>query len=104
MRFGPTDSECAFIFQHVVGPLEKLGARVWCFGSRARGDHRSSSDLDLLVESSEDLRAKLFEISDALVESNFPYKVDLVQEKNLAKSYRAQVERERVPFDYGVLI
>jgi predicted nucleotidyltransferase len=103
MRFGLTDSESAFIFQRVVEPLEKLGARVWCFGSRARGDHRPSSDLDFLVESSEDLRGKLFEISDALVESNFPYKVDLVQEKNLAKSYRAQIERERVPFASGSL-
>ena len=98
MRFGLSDSQCAFIIEHVVEPLERLGARVWCFGSRARGDYRPSSDLDLLVESSEDLRAKLFEISEGLVESNFPYKVDLVEEKNLAKSYRAQVERERVLF------
>jgi len=104
MRFGLTDSEYAFIIQRVVEPLEKLGARVWCFGSRARGDHRPTSDLDLLVDASQDLRGKLFEISEYLIESDFPYKVDLVEEKNLAKSYRAQIERERVPFVADTLL
>jgi predicted nucleotidyltransferase len=96
MIFGLTEDEYALIERLVVEPLGQLGVRVWCFGSRARGDHRPASDLDLLVEAHDDVKGKLFEISEDLIESDFPYKVDLVDQKSLAKSYGAQIERERV--------
>ena len=74
--------------------MQNSGATLFLFGSRARGDHQKFSDLDILVVSKEDPSQLMREISERLEESNFPYKVELVWDQNLAESYRASVERD----------
>jgi predicted nucleotidyltransferase len=96
MRFGLSDTEYEFINQTVLLPLTARGATLWCFGSRARGTHQRFSDLDLMVESPLDLHGLVSEISEQLVESDFPYKVDLVELRRFAKSYLENFYRERV--------
>jgi predicted nucleotidyltransferase len=96
MRFGLSDSEYAFISKTVVVPLADRGASVWCFGSRARGTHARFSDLDLMVDCPDNLEGFISEISEQLIESDFPYKVDLVELRRFAKSYLEGFFRERV--------
>ena len=36
-------------------PLKSKGALIYLFGSRAKGDYRKFSDIDLLVDSTVDL-------------------------------------------------
>jgi predicted nucleotidyltransferase len=72
MKFGLTEWEFQFIQDNDVKPLHERGAIVWCFGSRARGCHQKFSDLDLLVESVDNLAPLLAELRDFLEESNFP--------------------------------
>ncbi|TVQ79672.1 MAG: nucleotidyltransferase domain-containing protein [Bradymonadales bacterium] len=99
MKFGLTDKELKQLQNKVIQPLRDRGARVWVFGSRARGDHKKFSDLDILFEVPIDRELEpgfLFEIKSEMEDSNFPYKVDLVDSKSLAESYRAGVEAERV--------
>jgi len=55
--------------------------KVYLFGSRARGDFRRYSDIDLAVESNEDIRDKIIELKEILEESNLIYKVDIVDLK-----------------------
>lgn len=92
-----TSGELAFLERTVVEPLAEAGYRVSCFGSRARGEGAPYSDVDLLVEGPGRPRALLSVINERLVESNFPYKVDLVLEADLADSFRSNVLAERVP-------
>lgn len=101
MKFGLNEDQYRFILQQVVQPLEKQGARVWCFGSRARGDHNPFSDLDLLVESEQALTDVVGSMQEQLEESNFPYKVDLVESRHLAQAYRTSCERDKVLFSSG---
>lgn len=96
--FGLTPSQYQFIYESVIAPLESKGAIVWCFGSRARGTHKEFSDLDLMVEGPESLRAEIGQIREALSNSNFPYKVDLVLRSDFALSYVPQYESERIRF------
>jgi len=98
MKFGLSDEEYHFIHKNVVEPLQEKGATIWCFGSRARGDHQKFSDLDLMVESSEDLSREIGAIQEQLSKSNFPYKVDLVQFREFAESYKEGYFKDRVPF------
>jgi uncharacterized protein len=78
-------------------PLKKHGARVWVFGSRARGDHKKFSDLDVLFEESQPLpMSALSKIKEDLEESVLPIKVDLVDLQHLAESYRPNVLHERI--------
>lgn len=98
MKFGLSESEYQFILKNVVKPLQAKGAKIWCFGSRARGDHSKFSDLDLMLESSSDLSNEIGKISEKIIESNFPYKLDIVQEKNFADSYKENFKKDKILF------
>ena len=55
---------------------EEVG--IFLFGSRARGDNSPFSDIDVAFLSSKDISDKLTLLREIIEESNFPYKVDLV--------------------------
>lgn len=96
MKFGLTDKELSFLKDELVRPMSQLGAKVYVFGSRARGDHQQFSDLDILIEpGEEDIKSSLLLIKEKLEESNFPYKVDIVLFSDLATSYRENVLMDR---------
>lgn len=96
MRFGLTEDQFSYIQDTVVNPIKSLGATVWIFGSRARGDHQEFSDLDFMVDANEDVSACVGNIQETLEEGNFPFKVDIVQNKDFAESYRENFERDKV--------
>lgn len=97
MKFGLQEQDRAFLEKSLIQPLREAGAHVWVFGSRARGDHRPFSDLDVLVEwSSPNARNSLAAFRELLEESLLPIKVDLVELQDLAHSYRANALRERL--------
>ncbi len=91
-----SNEQLEYILATVVEPLAKLGAEVYCFGSRARGEGASFADLDLMVVSDNPLDSELCEIRENLEESNFPFLVDIVEERNFADAYRANYLAERV--------
>lgn len=94
--FGLTEKDWAIFNVVCLAPLKKIGARVWIFGSRARGDHRQFSDLDVIYDLPKGAKGPLPEIKDALEESDLTVKVDLVLATELAESYRQGVERDRI--------
>jgi uncharacterized protein len=96
MKFGLNTEQFQFILDTIVNPLKAQGARVWCYGSRARGDHHPFSDLDLMIDSSLDLSLELGKIREQLSNSNFPFKVDLVLLSEFAKTYLPQFEKDKV--------
>lgn len=96
MKFGLTEQQYQYIQEVVVAPLKKLGATVWVFGSRARGDQTDFSDLDLMVESEGDIALSVGMLQETLENGNFPYKVDIVQSKNFAESYRESFEEDKI--------
>lgn len=98
MKFGLTPAQYQYIQKTVVDPLQDQDVTVWVFGSRARGDQREFSDLDLMIESKEDVSAIVGRIEEILENGNFQYKVDIVQSKNFADSYRASFEIDKVEF------
>lgn len=96
MKFGLSFAEYELLGKIVVEPLCAKGAVVWCFGSRARGDHQKFSDIDLMVECSEGLALLLSELKEKIEDSSFPYKVDLVEKSSFASSYLEGFERDKV--------
>ena len=73
------------------------GSNVRIFGSRARGEAGSSSDIDLLV----DMNAKS-SLLDLIafkndVEDELGFDVDVVTEAGLSRHLKDQVLREAVP-------
>ena len=81
--------------RRIVAILEPYGVRrIALFGSRARGDHRPGSDLDLLVrfETAPSL-LRLGELEERLGEA-LGVRVDLVTERSLSPYIRDTVLRE----------
>ena len=68
---------------------------IYLFGSRARGEARSGSDVDLAILSEEPLSRELALLRYILEESSLPYKVDLV-ELRLAPYLREKVLKEGI--------
>ena len=96
MKYGLSDHEWHLLSSLAIQPLKSLGAKVWLFGSRSRGDYRRFSDIDLLYEIDRNLPdGFLYDVSTQLEEADIPYKVDLVREADLAESYRPAVISER---------
>ena len=98
MKFGLSQEQYQLLEDLVIGPLKKKGAKVWIFGSRARGDHHKYSDIDLLYEpQQEGLEPELISsLNENAENSDLSYKVDLVSTEDLAKSYWPGVQQERV--------
>ncbi|MEQ3723672.1 nucleotidyltransferase domain-containing protein [Alcanivorax sp.] len=98
MKFGLTEEEYGFITEQVITPLRAQGAHVFCYGSRARGDNQPFSDLDIMVEASVELSELISQLQEQLTNSNFPYKVDLVELKDFAESYQSGYQQDKVPW------
>lgn len=98
MKYGLTEAEYTFLNDNLIALLKTAGARVFIFGSRATGKHQKFSDIDILYSDFENKipPSTIFQIVTTMEESNFPYKVDLVNEKDLAKSYFENVMKSRI--------
>lgn len=94
-RFGLIQAHWELVKELLVQPIIEAGGRIWIFGSRARGDYRLFSDLDVLIEGpiTPDL---ITSIGEQLEESTLPIRVDLAPAAHLADAYRAGVLEERV--------
>ena len=92
MKFGISDQQLQVLDGLVVRPLKRQGCRVFLFGSRVTGQHHPYSDVDLLYQTSSPLPAGFISgLKESLEDSRFPYSVDLVDENDLAASYRDNV-------------
>jgi predicted nucleotidyltransferase len=96
MKFGLSDQEYHLLDTALFLPLKQKNARIFVFGSRARGNHHPYSDVDILVQSDRDLSNFISQLIEDIEASNFPYKIDVVEERNLAESYQASITRDKI--------
>ena len=92
------DARTLSTLRKILGPFQST-SQVFVFGSRARGDHRPYSDIDILVRGPKD-PAILSRARIQLDESDIPYKVDLVHESDLAEDYRYQILSDLRPMPF----
>jgi type I restriction enzyme S subunit len=87
--------QCAIVHD-IIGRV--LGKQpVWLFGSRARGDHKPYSDLDLLLRGAAPLTlSQLASLQAAFEDSDLPFKVDIVDWSTAAPAFRQMIERDAV--------
>ncbi len=91
-----------------IDPLEKLkevflrflkdeDVKVVLFGSRARGDFVSTSDVDVGIIIGEGVdRKKLILLREYIEELNIPYKVEIVDFSNVSEDFKQMVSKEAV--------
>ncbi|WP_198320810.1 nucleotidyltransferase family protein [Azohydromonas aeria] len=75
---------------------------VWAFGSRVTGRCKPYSDLDLAVGGAQRLPASLLAaLAEAFVESDLPFKVDVLDWNAADASFKSLVSPQRVPVQPG---
>lgn len=74
MKFGLTD-ETYLKIREVINEYKEYTFKI--FGSRARGDFKNSSDIDIAVEGNVN-REKQIKIMDSFDRLNIPYMLDIV--------------------------
>jgi type I restriction enzyme S subunit len=73
------------------------GYPVWAFGSRARGEAKPYSDLDLAIITDQPLPLVVqAALADDFSESDLPWRVDVVDWSTASPAFRAIIERDRV--------
>ena len=73
--------------------------QVWIFGSRARGDWRSRSDVDLAVDAPDWTPLEFSRFEDAIKQLPMVYLVEAVLWQSITtEQFRAQIERDRQVF------
>ena len=83
------------LFQKFFGDLED--AKIYLFGSRASGNQKEFSDIDLAVNSkSKDLSKRISLFKEGWEKSRLPYKVDITSWKEIYKPYLPQIKKEKV--------
>lgn len=72
-------------------------ATVWAFGSRVKGSHRPASDLDLAVLcDKETAKKQLPKLNEIFVESDLPFKVQLLDFNRLPENMRENIKNNYV--------
>jgi uncharacterized protein len=87
------------ILASVAVPLKSGGiSGLYLFGSRARGDHNSRSDIDLFCDIDPKQKMSLFDLMkiEAELTDAFGTKVDLMTRSSLHPLISAEVQREAV--------
>jgi predicted nucleotidyltransferase len=94
-----TEEQFRILENLVILPLKNHNFKLFIFGSRAVGNFHPHSDVDILfqVPPGQHLPSGLLSrIKESIEDSRFPFSVDLVNQEELAESYRNQVSRERI--------
>jgi uncharacterized protein len=77
---------------------------VWAFGSRVHGRNlKPFSDLDLVIIATEPTDSLiLMDLKDAFIESDLPFKVDILDWTTLKDNFRCIIEQEHVLVTKGL--
>jgi predicted nucleotidyltransferase len=72
-------------------------AKIYLYGSRARGTHGEWSDIDLALDAEKPLnKLDVGEVRDVMVELNIPYKVDVVDIHNISDQLKKEILRDKI--------
>lgn len=75
--------------------IPKDAYKAYIFGSRATGNARKFSDIDIGIEGAKLSIETYFNLKDAFEESDIPYTIDIVEMNETSESFQ-QVARQKV--------
>jgi predicted nucleotidyltransferase len=72
-------------------------AKVWVFGSRAKGTARRGSDLDLAIDTGTKLPSSgVVHLADAFEEAPLAFNVDIVDLHSISPEFRALIDAHKI--------
>lgn len=90
-------NEIKNLLEEYFGDLRDV--KVYLFGSRAKGNYKPFSDIDIAVKSkSPELSKKIALFQEAWEKSKLPYRVDITAWKDLFKPYLQEIRKTKASF------
>ena len=80
----------------VLSELRKENVKLYLFGSWAKGLQRRTSDIDLAIDCEENRRDVIGRLREQLEESCFPYRVDVVDMREIGEGFAEKIRREGI--------
>lgn len=75
--------------------------KVWVFGSRATGNIKNTSDLDLALEDDKAIDNEvLIDLKEAFEYSDLPYKVDLIDMHKISETFKNIVNQQKIKLPF----
>ena len=72
-------------------------AKIYLYGSRARGANAEWSDIDLALDAGKQLpRLTVGELREIMIATNIPYKVDIVDFHNVHDAMQKAIAKDKV--------
>ena len=93
------DQEDLVTVQHILKQRLSASTNVWVFGSRARGDAKPFSDLDLAIQATSNEAIPLdsmLSLQADFRDSDLPWKVDIVDLNAVSSEFKAIIEQDKV--------
>lgn len=88
--YGLTKKQLKIFMQILFNHKDKI-SEVKIFGSRARGDYKKNSDIDIAVKF---LQPIIGILAEDFEKSNFPYSVDIINFENVGEKLLENIERD----------
>lgn len=83
------------IVRQILESFAPRDVQVWAFGSRARGQAKWASDLDLAIDAGRKLTlSETALLAEAFDEAPLPYRVDIVDMRSITPEFKALIERD----------
>ena len=71
--------------------------KIYIFGSRARGSHHKTSDIDIALDNKDIIDPKIItQLKNSIDALNIPYKIDIVDINNISEILKKQIERDKI--------
>jgi len=81
----------------ILDYLKDYDIKVLYYGSRARGDYRNTSDVDIGLIPGKDFKLHIISLlREALEESTIPYKVDVINLNNTRQEFQAEILKDAI--------
>lgn len=83
------------LFQEFFGDLPQV--KIFLFGSRAKGTHKSFSDIDIAIKAnSKNLSHKIALFKEKWEKSKLPYKIDISSWREIYKPYLPKIRKDKI--------
>ena len=96
MEHSSRDGMLQRVREIVLSELGECSAKIYLFGSWARGTESQSSDIDIAIDWSNGLAAPLATLREVLEESTIPYRIDVVDLAEADVVFVEKVQKEGV--------
>ena len=80
----------------VLSSMASQDVQIYLFGSWARGEQKQSSDVDIAIESKENIASSICSLREKLEESSIPYRIDLVDMQFAGKVLLQKIHQEGI--------